>query len=155
MDFNLLPLLPELFLAIVAMGMLMVGAFHGNSITSVVSWFSAGAIIIAFFILLAANWSGVPVLNGMFALTPFAAVVKIFIMLGLVISIALSVRYLAQENLSRFEYPVLVLFAGIGMMLMVSAQSLLALYMALSFSHFPFMYWPRSGALACGHLRQA
>lgn len=148
MDFNLLPILPELFLAILAMGMLMVGAFHGNSVTRVVSWFSAVGLVIAFVLLLAASWSGEPVLNGMFALTPFAAVMKIFIMLGLVISIALSVRYLEQENLSRFEYPVLVLFAGIGMMLMVSAQSLLALYMALelqSLSLYVLAAFRRSG----------
>jgi NADH-quinone oxidoreductase subunit N len=130
-DFNLIPLLPELFLALSAMGLLMVGAFHGHSVSKVLSWFGVGTCFIALIIVMRIDWSGVLVLNQMFALSPFAAVMKMFILLGLMASLALSVRYLIEENMARFEYPVLVLFAGIGMLLMVSAENMLSLYMAL------------------------
>ena len=130
-DFNLVPLLPEIFLAIAAMGLLMVGAFHGHGVSRVLGWFSVGAIVVAFFLLLNIEWDGAVVLNGMFALDPFAAVLKGFIMIGLIAALALSVRYIIQENMARFEYPVLVMFAGIGMLLMVSATNMLSLYMAL------------------------
>lgn len=131
-DLNLVPLLPEVFLAITAMGLLMVGAFQpGSGTLRVVSWFGVGALCLALFILTRLDWHGAAVLNDMFQLDPFAAVVKIFLVVGIIASMALSVRYLYDENIVRFEYPVLVLFAGIGMLLMVSATHFLSLYVAL------------------------
>src|SRR5690606_33652051 len=46
-------------------------------------------------------------------------------------SIILSIRFLDEEKMARFEYPILMLLSGLGMMLMVSAHNLLALYMGL------------------------
>jgi NADH-quinone oxidoreductase subunit N len=61
----------------------------------------------------------------------FAGFMKLMILTGLIASVALSVRYLVEEGMERFEFPVLIIFAGIGMMMMVSANNLLALYMGL------------------------
>ena len=147
-DFNLVPVLPEIFMAVMAMGLLMVGAFCGHSVSRVLSWFAVVACLIAMFVLVRIGWDDGAVLNGMFALTPFAAVMKIFILLGLIASLALSVRYLLEENMARFEYPVLVMFAGIGMLLMVSAENMLSLYMALelqSLSLYVLAAFRRSG----------
>ena len=131
LNFYLTPLLPELFLAISAMGLLMIGAFNGNDSTRVVCWFSAFCLAMAMFILSRLDVSSVPVLNGMFTLDAFAAAVKFFILLGSIISIALSVRYLSDEQMVRFEFPILILFATIGMMLMVSSHNFLSLYVSL------------------------
>ncbi len=131
LNFYLTPLLPEIFLAISAMGLLMIGAFNGNESTRVISWFSAMCLALALFILSRLHVSAMPVLNGMFTLDGFAAVVKVFILIGSMISVALSVRYLSDEKMNRFEFPVLILFATIGMLLMVSAHSFLSLYVAL------------------------
>lgn len=136
-DFNLVPVLPEIFLSIAAMGLLIVGAFHGHAVSRVLGWFSVGACFIALFILMRIDWDAGLVLGGMLALTPFAAVLKIFVLLGLIAALALSVRYLAQENMARFEYPVLVLLSGVGMMLMLSAESMLSLYVALELQSLP------------------
>lgn len=130
-DFYLTPLLPELFLAISAMGLLLIGAFHGNESTRIVSWFSAFCLAMAMFILSRLDTSSVPVLNGMFTLDTFAASVKFFILLGSIISVALSVRYLSDEKMLRFEFPVLVMLATIGMLLMVSSHNFLSLYVSL------------------------
>lgn len=131
MDFNLTPMLPEIFLALIAMGLLLVGVNRGNESTAVISWFSVMGLSLAAIILLRLDWNEIIVLNGMFKFDYFAGFMKFMIMTGLVAALALSVRYLEQEDIARFEYPVLILFAGIGMMLMVSAHNLLALYMAL------------------------
>jgi NADH-quinone oxidoreductase subunit N len=77
------------------------------------------------------EWDGNSVMNGMFLLDHFAGFMKLLILTGLAFSLLLSVSYLNQEQIARFEYPVLVLFAGIGMMMMVSANNLLSLYMGL------------------------
>ncbi|GJL84871.1 MAG: NADH-quinone oxidoreductase subunit N [Micavibrio sp.] len=130
-DFNLVPLLPELFLAMAAMGLLIVGVAHGNSVTPVICWACAAALVVASFLLFGMSWEKQIVLNGMFVFDNFAGFMKLLIILGLITTLALSVKYLEQERISRFEYPVLIVLAGIGMMMMVSASNLLALYMGL------------------------
>ena len=130
-DFNLVPLMPEIFLAITAMGLLIVGAFQGNCTLRVISWFGVGALCLALFMLTRIDWHLGAVLNNMFELDTFSAIVKVFIIIGLVASLALSVRYLFDENIVRFEFPILILLAGVGMLLMVSATHFLSLYVAL------------------------
>lgn len=130
-DFNLIPLIPELFMALTAMGLLVVGVLQGNKSTRVIAWFSVLAFILTAVLVLGLNWVPQRVLGGMFVFDQFAGYMKILVLLGLGISLAISVRYLIQEQLERFEYPVLVMLAGLGMMMMLSAGSLLSLYMAL------------------------
>ena len=82
-------------------------------------------------ILRAESWETQFALNNMLIVDGFSNVMKLIIIVGMIASLGLSVQYLYQERIARFEYPVLVMFAGIGMMLMVSANNLLSLYMAL------------------------
>lgn len=130
-DFNLIPLLPEIFLSLVGMGLLIVGVSQGNVSTRVICWACAAAFAVTALILLGIGWETQAVLNKMFVMDKFAGFMKLLILVGLIASMALSVRYLIQEGMERFEYPILVVFAGIGMMMMVSANNLLTLYMAL------------------------
>ncbi len=130
-DFNLVPLLPEIFLSLVGMGLLIVGVSQGNVSTRVVCWACAAGFAITALILLGIGWETQTVLNGMFVMDKFAGFMKLLILMGLIASMALSVRYIIQEGMERFEYPILIVFAGIGMMMMVSANNLLSLYMAL------------------------
>jgi NADH-quinone oxidoreductase subunit N len=129
--FDLVPLFPELFLAVTGMVHLIIGVSRGNHSTNFVFWASAVTYVVAALILVSVSWGDAIVLNGMFKFDNFAGFMKLIILLGLLASAALSVKYLDDEGISRFEYPVLMTFAGIGMMLMVSANNLLALYMAL------------------------
>jgi len=131
MDLNLVPLLPEIFMAICAMGLLIVGVCFGNESTKVVSWYCAIAAFIAIIITLNIPADAEPVLNGLFKLDLFASMMKIIILIGVIASIALSVRYLIQQGISRFEYPILILLSGVGMMIMVSANNMLSLYVGL------------------------
>ncbi|MEZ5813591.1 MAG: NADH-quinone oxidoreductase subunit NuoN [Alphaproteobacteria bacterium] len=130
-DFNLIPLLPEIFLSLIGMGLLIVGVSEGNAATRVVCWAAAAGFAIAALILLGVGWDTRSVLNGMFVMDKFAGFMKLMILTGLIASVALSVRYLVEEGMERFEFPVLIIFAGIGMMMMVSANNLLTLYMGL------------------------
>lgn len=130
-DFDLIPMLPEIFLALIGMGLLIVGVSEGNISTRVISWAATAGFAIAALLLLGVGWETRSVLNGMFVIDKFGGFMKLLILMGLVASMALSVRYIIQEGMERFEYPVLVIFAGIGMMMMVSANNMLALYMGL------------------------
>ncbi len=130
-NLNIMILLPEIFLAITAMGFLIAGVFQGNRATDVLCWSSCLSFVIATVLLLRIDWTTQYMLNDMLVSDAFSNVLKILILLGLMASLALSVKFLYQERIARFEYPVLVIFAGIGMMLMVSANNMLSLYMAL------------------------
>lgn len=131
MVLNLVPLLPEIFLALSAMGLLIVGVHFGNESTKVVSWFSAAAAFVTIMILLNMPMESTLSANGLFKLDIYASVLKVIILIGVIASIALSVRYLIQQGVSRFEYPVLILLSAVGMMVMVSANNMLALYVGL------------------------
>lgn len=130
-DMNIMPIMPEIFLVLTGMGFLMVGVFQGNRTTDVLCWSSCLSFVIAALILLRSDWTTTYLLNDMLVVDTFSSVLKIIILIGLIGSLALSVDYLYKERIARFEYPVLVIFAGIGMMLMVSANNFLSLYMAL------------------------
>lgn len=129
---NIMPIFPEIFLILSALGFLLVGVFQGNKATDVICWSACASFIIAIFLILNADLpSTVLTLNKMLVVDDFAKVSRVIILFGLLLSMALSVRYIYQERISRFEYPVLMLMAGIGMMFMVCANNLLSLYMAL------------------------
>ena len=128
---NVMLILPEIFLAITAMGFLMVGVFQGNKSTDALCWMAALSCTIAALIILRGDWETQYALNNMIISDEFSSIMKLIILIGIIASLGLSIQYLYQERIARFEYPVLVMFAGVGMMLMVSANNLLSLYMAL------------------------
>jgi NADH-quinone oxidoreductase subunit N len=124
-------MMPELFLAVAAMVLLVAGVFRGNQSTRFICNASMAALGIALLLMLGQEPSGGSVLNGMFAHDSFTFFVKFLIIVGLIVSIALSTQYLYQDDIIKFEYPILILFAGIGMMIMVSANDMLSLYVGL------------------------
>ena len=56
---------------------------------------------------------------------------KELMLAGAVLSLILSLDYNRQAGLSRFEFPVLMLFAVVGMMIMTSASNMMTLYLGL------------------------
>lgn len=125
-------LLPEMFMAVVAMAFLLIGVVQGNRSTGVLCWMACAVMVVtASLIMNADEAGGQSILNGMLVFDPFSAVMKLVVLFGLMASLALSVQYIYQERIARFEYPVLVMIAGVGMMLMLSANNMLSLYMAL------------------------
>lgn len=128
---SLSPALPELFLVMLGMVMVLAGLSQSEGSTRSLCRVAIGGFALALMMLLSVNWDSAPVMNGMFVMDHFAGFMKLLILLGLMAAVALSVRYLEQEEIDRFEYPVLIVFAGLGMMLMVSAHNLLAMYVGL------------------------
>ena len=126
---DLLILLPELSLAVGAMALLLIGAIGGGKTEPVVTWL-AGCILV-----LAGIGTGVgpegTAFHGAFVADRFSRFAKVMILVGAALSILLADEFFVTEKNSRFEMPVLMLLATLGMMLMVSAKSFLALYMGL------------------------
>ncbi|HIF26828.1 MAG TPA: NADH-quinone oxidoreductase subunit NuoN [Micavibrio sp.] len=127
----LMPALPEIFMALSGLGLLVVGVFLGNGGTRTISWSVAVSFAVAALLLLGLDWDRIETFNGMFVLDRFTGFMKLFVLVGLITSVMISVRFLYQVQIARFEYPVLMLFAGLGMMIMISANNMLVLYMGL------------------------
>lgn len=127
--------LPELFLAIVAMLLLVFGALgvkkQGPRITTTILWLGVAALFIAAMMLAGLPWNGRMAFGEGFILDGFAGFAKVLILFGLIASLMLAKQYLIQIQTQKFEYPILVVLAGIGMMIMVSANDLLTLYVGL------------------------
>jgi proton-translocating NADH-quinone oxidoreductase, chain N len=128
---NLLPAVPEIVLACLAMALLMLGVFRGDAAARTVSWLALLGLGIVAILVLSVSGTRTLVLNDMFVTDAFAAFMKILVLLGSAAGIAMSLDYNQREGIARPEYAVLVLFATIGMMMMVSANDLIALYVGL------------------------
>jgi NADH-quinone oxidoreductase subunit N len=121
--------LPELILAIGAMVLLVVGAFRGDRSTALVST-GAGLVLVASAAAACFGPLGTA-FSGGFVQDQAAAFSKVAIYLMSAVAIVLGDRWLARIKGARFEYPVLILLAALGMGVMASAGDLIALYMGV------------------------
>ena len=128
---QLAPVVPEIFVALASMALLMLGVFRGDGATRSIAWLTVVALALALVLVLAAPDQGAPTLAGMFVSDPFAVFVKCLILVGSAVAVVMSLRYIQREEMARFELPILMLAATLGMMMMVSASNLVSLYIGL------------------------
>ena len=122
--------LPELTLAVGAMALLLIGVSTRKEQADLILW--AAVLILA----LAGFWvlreSGTTALFGdSFIVDPFARVMKLLTLTGAAVTLIMSVDYWRGAGRLKFEFPVLVLLATTGMLMMISANDLIALYVGL------------------------
>ncbi|WP_134726522.1 NADH-quinone oxidoreductase subunit NuoN [Paracoccus luteus] len=129
---DLTTILPEAALALYAMLALVLGAFLGkDQVARTVLWLSVAAMLVAAF---AIGWMARPdhsAFFGMFIDDAFARFCKVVILVSAAAVLAMSADYLDRTRLLRYELPILVVLAVVGMMVMVSTGDLLTLYMGL------------------------
>ncbi len=124
--------LPEILMALYGMVALLAVVYTGrDALTPVLTW-----VTVAFFCVLAL-WIGLRpgvgavAFSGAFHDDAFARFAKITVLLSAAAVLAMSEEYMRRTGLGRFEYPILIVFAVTGMMMMVSSGDLIALYMGL------------------------
>jgi NADH-quinone oxidoreductase subunit N len=124
--------LPEVILAIGVMVLILIGAWRGERGFSLVDELSVGLLGLAIVvILLSAKHGNAEVFDGAFVDDAFSRFLKVLTLIGAMVSILLSVDWLQRNGLEKFEYPVLILLSTLGMMLLISADNLIALYLGL------------------------
>ncbi|MDB6176132.1 NADH-quinone oxidoreductase subunit NuoN [Paracoccus sp. Z330] len=129
---DLSTILPELLLAIYAMAALMAGAWFGkDGIARPILWTTVIALLVIGVYVGFSDRPDQDAFFGMFRDDAFARFAKVTILLSAAAVLAMSVDYMDRRGLMRFEYPILITLAAIGMMMMVSAGDLLSLYMGL------------------------
>jgi NADH-quinone oxidoreductase subunit N len=127
---NLALATPELLLGVGSMILLMIGVFVGETSTRIVTGLSVALIVLAAIWLIWFPATG-EAFHGAFVMDPFARLMKVLVLIGSGVAIAMSVGFARLENFDRFEYPILVVLATLGMLLMVSANDLISLYLGL------------------------
>ncbi len=128
-SFAIAPVLPELLLIVGAMALLMVGAFRGEGSARPINVWSIALIAGAILLEAALPATRSVSFGGSFIVDPFARFLKILALIGSGVAIAMSIRYLEEAKQQRFEYPILILLSTAGMMVLISAGDLIALYL--------------------------
>jgi NADH-quinone oxidoreductase subunit N len=124
--------LPEVFLVTMAMVLMMVGVFaHPKRAYSLVTNLSIVSLLAVMGLLVFGKSGSVDAFNKLFINDDFTQFVKVLVVLGAVLILFIGDRAARNLHIARFEYPILILFATVGMMLMVSANDLISLYVGL------------------------
>ncbi|MGC2410796.1 MAG: NADH-quinone oxidoreductase subunit NuoN [Methyloceanibacter sp.] len=122
--------LPEITLALGAMALLLVGVTLRRERGELVLGVAVLVLALAGFFV--ARGSGTATLFGdSFIVDPFARVMKLLTLIGAAVTLLMSVDYWQAAGRLKFEFPVLVLLATTGMLMMISANDLIALYVGL------------------------
>jgi NADH-quinone oxidoreductase subunit N len=123
--------LPELLLAGGAMVLLLIGAYEGESTTGLALLFSVALLVLAGILIAAMPDEHTTAFNGSFVVDGFARFLKILTVIGSIGTLWMSGDFLSGPDRRKFEYPVLILLATTGMLVLISAGDLIALYLGL------------------------
>ena len=121
--------LPEIVLACIGMAILIFGVLRKQDSSLLATMFTIGGFLIAGILVL----TRVPGFgyHGQFVIDAFSAFNKELILAGAALSAILALDYNHKQHIARFEFPVLMLFSVVGMMVMASASNMMTLYLGL------------------------
>ncbi len=122
--------LPELILAVGAMVLLMIGAYTGRSSHNLINGLAVALLIIAGLVLVFVSGQG-EAFNGAYLHDGFAKYMKVLALIGSGVALIMAIGHSRYEKMPFFEFPILLLLATVGMLLMISANDLIALYLGL------------------------
>ncbi len=126
---DLTPALPEMILAGGALVMVLVGAFGGDRSAGLINVLAAILLLAAGAALVTASPETKVLFDGAFTWDAYARFMKVLVIGGALIALIMSFDYLRHEKLQRFEYAILVVLSTTGMLIMISASDLIALYL--------------------------
>ena len=121
---------PELILAVGSMVLLMIGVYSTERANSTVTGLSVALLIAAgaWMVVFAEDGSA---FDGAFVNDAFARFMKILTLVGSIVTTVMSVGFAKADKFDKFEFPILIVLATLGMMLMISASDMIALYLGL------------------------
>jgi len=129
-DFSIV--LPEVLLAIYGMAALLFAVYTGkDKLAGLITWVTAAVFVVIALMIGLGGEGAHTAFGGMFIDDAFSRFGKVGVLLAGAAVLVMSYDFLEKRGFAKFEYPILVLFSTIGMMVMVSAGDLMALYMGL------------------------
>jgi NADH-quinone oxidoreductase subunit N len=121
---------PEVILAVGALVLLMIGVYGGEKSAAPVTWLAILLLIVAALWIYVHPADGVAY-SGAFLSDGFSRFMKILALIGSAAALFMSSGLQHETRIDKFEFPVLVVLATLGMLLMISAHDLISLYMSL------------------------
>jgi NADH-quinone oxidoreductase subunit N len=137
MNWNWMTALPEIVLSVAAMLILVFGVIRarggdearGRETFFVCSMMTVGAFLLTAVVTLgSARGLGY---GGLFVADSYAVFIKVLVLMAAALTLILTLDYNPPHGIARFELPVLMALATVGMMVMASAVSLMSLYLGL------------------------
>jgi len=131
---SLYPIWPELIIACSAMALLMVGVLRPETDANGerIGWVAILALIVAAVVVVQQPAGGTASLfDNAFVVDGFGRFMKLLVLGGSATALLLAFDDFRDHQHMKFEYPVLILLATVGMLMMVSASDLIALYLGL------------------------
>jgi len=128
---DLMPALPEIVLAVGAMALLMLGAYRGERTAGAINWLAILLLIAAGAVVVWLPNEKLVAFGGSFIVDSFARFLKLLALAGSATAILMSVSYLKTDMQERFEYAILIVLSATGMLMLISAGDLIALYLGL------------------------
>ncbi|MCS6986683.1 MAG: NADH-quinone oxidoreductase subunit NuoN [Sphingomonadaceae bacterium] len=122
---------PEVVLAAGLLVLLLVGAFQGDRAADGISWGGVLLLVAAAVPLFDQEPARTLAWGGLYVADALSRYLKLLVFAGAAAALLVAMPALRRQAIARFEYPLLVLFATLGMALMVSAHDLLTLYLGL------------------------
>ena len=130
---SLIPALPEIVLALGSLLMILIGAIKGQSAQTqrVVDSLAIALLLIALALVLGQDNAKVLTFERAFVSDGFTRFMKVLTLAGSIMAILLAMDFMKRRSIEKFEYPILVTLATLGMLMMISANDLIALYIGL------------------------
>ncbi|OWU83644.1 NADH-quinone oxidoreductase subunit N [Oceanicola sp. 22II-s10i] len=133
MQADLNVILPEIIISIYAMVALIAAVYTTkDKAAGMITWATAGVfVLIGLWLMGRAGDADTVAFGGMFVDDGFARFAKVVVLFSAAAVLVMGQDYMVRRGILKFEYPLLVALAVVGMMMMVSAGDLMSLYMGL------------------------
>jgi len=115
----------------------MLGSFTKRNSAKIVVYFSVLTLFLVTFLEILMPWDIHVIFNNSLVENGFSRFVKSIIFMSSAFVIILSSKWLIRYDEKAFEYPILILFSSLGMSLMISANDLITLYLAIELQSLP------------------
>ncbi len=130
-SFTLVHSLPESVLAIGLLVLLLLGAWRGEKAAPLITELAVFVLGLAILMMFFQIRTKALIFDGAFIDDSFGRFMKALALVGSLVTLLMSRDFMRYEKIDQFEYPVLVLIATLGMLMLISAQNLIALYLGL------------------------
>ena len=128
---NLELILPEIFISLSIMFLLILGVFKKNSALLIYNLTTVTLIILLALLLNLYQVSDLSIFNNSYKIDKLATFMKLLTIGSGIFVMLTSSKYIELTKINKMEYPILILSAILGMMVMISSNDLIVFYMGL------------------------
>lgn len=129
LSFTIAHALPEAIIALSLLALLLLGALRGEQSARLVAELAIGALALALVVIFIGAKSRAVVFDEAYLDDSFARFMKVLALVGSLVSLVLSRDHFRRAGIDQFEFPILILISTLGMLVLTSANSLIALYL--------------------------